>query len=129
VFFLLLSACVTFLPEEVIVGFRNFAWGFKSQKKIVGKKKLGDQFLGFFVKDEKCLELPEMSRKLIGQFFCAICLSSSPPDRLPAPGPDPSVTQIIQSSTPTITILDKNSGTFLGTTSSLIPVSNFMTAL
>ena len=67
--FLLLSACVTFLPEEVIVGFRNFAWGFKSQQKIVGKKKLGDQFLGFFVKDEKCLELPEMSRKLIGQFF------------------------------------------------------------
>jgi hypothetical protein len=68
-FFLLLSACVTFLPEEVIVGFRNFAWGFKSQKKIVGKQKLGDQFLGFFVKDEKCLELPEMSRKLIGQFL------------------------------------------------------------
>jgi hypothetical protein len=41
------------------------------KKKIGGKKKfgppcpLGDQFLGFFVKDEKCLELPEMSRKLI----------------------------------------------------------------
>jgi hypothetical protein len=24
----------TFLPEGVIVGFQNFAWGFKSQKKI-----------------------------------------------------------------------------------------------
>ena len=73
--FLLLSACVTFLPEEVIVGFRKFAWGFKSQKKMGVKKKLGppcplgNKFLGFFVKDEKCLELPEMSRKLIGQFF------------------------------------------------------------
>ena len=28
------SAAVTFLPEEVIVVFRNFAWGFNSPKKI-----------------------------------------------------------------------------------------------
>ena len=32
---------VTFLPEEVIVGFQNFAWGFNSQKnKIWGGKKI-----------------------------------------------------------------------------------------
>jgi hypothetical protein len=37
---LLLSAPVTFLPEAVIVGFQNFAWGFYSKKKnkIWGKK-------------------------------------------------------------------------------------------
>jgi hypothetical protein len=29
----LLSPDVAFLPEGVIVGFRNFAWGFNSQKK------------------------------------------------------------------------------------------------
>ena len=33
-FFLLLSAPVTFLPEGVIIGVRNFAWGFKSHKQI-----------------------------------------------------------------------------------------------
>ena len=27
------SPTLTFLPEGVIVGFQNFAWGFKSQKK------------------------------------------------------------------------------------------------
>ena len=30
---------VTFLPEGVIVGFRNFAWGFNSQKKRFGVEK------------------------------------------------------------------------------------------
>ena len=40
--FLFLSVPHTFLPEGFIVGFRNFAWGFKSQKnKIWGKKKSG----------------------------------------------------------------------------------------
>jgi hypothetical protein len=41
--FLSLSRRVTFLPEGVIIGFRNFEWGFKSQKKIrFGvKKKFG----------------------------------------------------------------------------------------
>ena len=35
-----LSPDVTFLPERVIVGVRNFAWGFNSQKnKIWGQKK------------------------------------------------------------------------------------------
>jgi hypothetical protein len=33
-FFLFSSEVVTFLPEWVIVGFQNFAWGLKSQKKI-----------------------------------------------------------------------------------------------
>ena len=28
----LLSPLVTFLPERVVLGFRNFAWGFSSQK-------------------------------------------------------------------------------------------------
>ena len=32
-FFLFLYVPHTFLPEGFIVGFRNFAWGFKSQKK------------------------------------------------------------------------------------------------
>ena len=32
-FFLLLSPPHTFLPEGFVVGFKNFAWGFKSQKK------------------------------------------------------------------------------------------------
>ena len=32
-FFLSFSVPHTFLPEGFIVGFRNFAWGFKSQKK------------------------------------------------------------------------------------------------
>ena len=33
---------VTFLPEGVIVGFWNFAWGIKSQKnKILGEKNFG----------------------------------------------------------------------------------------
>jgi hypothetical protein len=27
---------VTFLPEGLIIGFRNFAWGFNSQKKDLG---------------------------------------------------------------------------------------------
>jgi hypothetical protein len=40
-FFLLSSTWVTFLPEGVIVGFSNVAWGFKSQKK----KKNGGAFL------------------------------------------------------------------------------------
>jgi hypothetical protein len=61
-FFLLLflSDPVTFLPEEVIVGFQNFVWGFKSQKKIrFGiKQKLGAPpapwVLDFFRKKEKC---------------------------------------------------------------------------
>jgi hypothetical protein len=34
-FFLLLSGNVTFLPEGVNVGFRNFAWAFNSQKKKI----------------------------------------------------------------------------------------------
>jgi hypothetical protein len=43
-FFFSLSAPITFLPEWVIVGVRNFAWGFNSQKnKIWGGKKY---FLG-----------------------------------------------------------------------------------
>jgi hypothetical protein len=38
----LLSPDVTVLPEGVIVGFRNFAWGFNSQKnKIWGENKFG----------------------------------------------------------------------------------------
>ena len=41
VFFLLHS-----LTEGIIVGFRNFAWGFSSQKKRWGE--IGD-FLGFFL--------------------------------------------------------------------------------
>jgi hypothetical protein len=43
-FFLsLFSGVVTFLPEGVIVGFPNFAWGFKSQKinKIWDTKTIG----------------------------------------------------------------------------------------
>jgi hypothetical protein len=37
-----LSVPVTFLLEGVIIGFRNFAWGFKSQKnKIWSKTKFG----------------------------------------------------------------------------------------
>ena len=36
-----LLTVVTFLPEGVIAGFQNFAWGFKSQKnKIWGKTKI-----------------------------------------------------------------------------------------
>ena len=34
-----LSAPVTFLPEEVIVGFQNFAQGLKAQKKKIRVKK------------------------------------------------------------------------------------------
>ena len=30
-----MNEVVTFLPEGVIVGFRNFAWGFKSQKNKI----------------------------------------------------------------------------------------------
>jgi hypothetical protein len=64
-FFLsLLYGIVTFLPEGVFVGFPNFAWGFKSQKKIsFGVKKiliichLGGRLLGVFSeKNEKYLE-------------------------------------------------------------------------
>ena len=56
-FFSLSSEVVTFLPEGVIVGFPNFAWGFESQKnKIWGKTKFGGPppapggsiFVGFF---------------------------------------------------------------------------------
>jgi hypothetical protein len=32
-FFSLSSAAVSFLPEGVMVGVQNFAWGFKSHKK------------------------------------------------------------------------------------------------
>jgi hypothetical protein len=38
-FFFLFSANVTFLPVRVIVGVRNFAWGFKSQKYMIWGKK------------------------------------------------------------------------------------------
>ena len=68
VFFSLLRR-VTFLPEWVIVGFRNFAWGLKSQKnKIWGKKKLGDPSAlgGFREKNKKCIELPEISASVDG---------------------------------------------------------------
>ena len=42
-FFFLSSASLTFRPEGVIVGFRNFAWGFMSQTK----QKIGvKQYLG-----------------------------------------------------------------------------------
>jgi hypothetical protein len=36
---LLSSPSLTFLPEGVIVGFLNFAWGFNSQKIFGVKKK------------------------------------------------------------------------------------------
>ena len=70
--FFLSSEVVTFPPEGVIVGFRNFVWGFKSQKnKIWGKQKIGGPTLPpggsiflfvFLGKNEKCLESPEMAR-------------------------------------------------------------------
>ena len=55
---LFLSALLTFLPEGVIVGFWNFAWGFKSQKNHFGREKLwgthpaprGSMFWFFFEK-------------------------------------------------------------------------------
>jgi hypothetical protein len=67
VFFSLLSSSpdVTFLPEGVIVGFRNFAWDFKSQlNPIWGEKKNwgsphfpsgggGDDFLFIFQKKKR----------------------------------------------------------------------------
>ena len=39
-FFSLLSPAHTFLPEGVIIGFRNFAWGLNSQKKDLGRKQI-----------------------------------------------------------------------------------------
>ena len=74
-----LSPAVSFLLEGVIVGFGNFALGYKSHKKI--KIGVNTNFgaspapwvidlLGFLCgKNEKCLELPEMARKLIVQLF------------------------------------------------------------
>jgi hypothetical protein len=67
---------VTFIPEWVIRGFRNFAWGLKAHKKSdLGYKTIGGtpsaplwvDFLWcvFSEKNEKCLELPEMARKFI----------------------------------------------------------------
>jgi hypothetical protein len=52
-----LSTNITFLPEGVIVGFWNFAWGFNSQKKDLGWNKF------IFGKNKKYLRLPEMARK------------------------------------------------------------------
>jgi hypothetical protein len=52
-----LSAAITFLTEGVIVGFRNFAWGYKSKKKI----RVGANF-----------RIPEMKMKIdqkVFQFF------------------------------------------------------------
>jgi hypothetical protein len=39
--FFSLSPDVTFLPEGVIVGFRNFAWSFNSQKIKFGVRENG----------------------------------------------------------------------------------------
>ena len=53
---------VTFLPEGVIVGFQNFAWGFNSQKKIRFGAKIyvgdpscprGGRFFRVFVGEKK----------------------------------------------------------------------------
>jgi hypothetical protein len=52
---LLLSAPVSFLPEGDIVEFRNFAWGFNSQKRFGVNKNLG--VLGFFGKKSKVLRI------------------------------------------------------------------------
>jgi hypothetical protein len=51
------SALVTFLPKGVMVGFWTFEWGFNSPKKIIKNV------------DRKCLETPEMARKLISHVF------------------------------------------------------------
>jgi hypothetical protein len=68
-----MNRTLTFLQEGVIVGFQNFACGFKSQNnKIWGKTKFWGlhlpRFFFFFRKNEKFLESPEMVRKLIGKF-------------------------------------------------------------
>ena len=52
------SPTLTFLQEGVIVGFRNFAWGFKSHKKnkICGENKFYPRrvdFLGGFFREKK----------------------------------------------------------------------------
>ena len=58
----------------------KFGMGFKVTKKIrFGVKKIGGPrliFWVFFRKNEKCLELPEMARKLINKF--SIFLSPIP---------------------------------------------------
>jgi hypothetical protein len=62
-----LSPTFTFLPEGVIVGFRNFARGLKSQKIRFGVNEIAPAPGGvnFFWKKEKCLDSLEMGRKLI----------------------------------------------------------------
>jgi hypothetical protein len=49
-----LSPDVTFLPEGLIIGIRNFAWGLNSHKKIsFGVKKI----LGFFSEKKQVLRI------------------------------------------------------------------------